>query len=117
MPRRMRPAPPNINLMKTTRGTWIAVEEIWDTDGRLLELRPMRSRDDDCILQADERRDMLEAVEQVILRRELEDARRELAQLRKRGASDTRDTAARYSNPRSSASSSATSSDAVARVS
>lgn len=102
MPRKMKAPPDGISLWKTTRGSWIAVEEIWSAEGLLVELRPMRNREDNSVIEMGERRDALAAVNEVLLRRELEEARRQLS---------------RYSSAPSRASTSSTSSDAVARVS
>ena len=82
MTRRMRPAPTGVIAVKTTRGSWIALEEVWD-DGRLLELRPLRLEGDpEAICQANERREIVTAVENAILRARLKEAETRLRELR-----------------------------------
>lgn len=87
MTRRMRPAPTGVIAVKTTRGSWIALEEIWDEDNedRLIELRPLRLEGDpEAIAQARERRDIVGAVENAMLRARLHEAETRLRELRGR---------------------------------
>ena len=91
MTRRMRPAPTGVIAVKTTRGSWIALEEVWDSANgdRLIELRPLRLEGDpEAIAQANERREIVAAVENAILRARLHEAETRLRELR--GRSDSR---------------------------
>ena len=83
MTRRMRPAPEDILLAKTTRGTWIACEEVWEDD-QLVALRPMRAdlpEGPGGIVQARERREILAAIERAVLNTRLRQAERRLNEL------------------------------------
>ena len=96
MPRKMKAAPPNVSLLKTTRNTWIAFREIWDGD-ILVDVHAMRLDDaQNSIAQESERRRMLEVAERAMLQTKLREeenkrreAERELQQLKRaaRGAS------------------------------
>lgn len=93
MPRRMTPAPANILLAKTTRGTWIALEEIWSEDGELLEVRAMRPSASEPISQEPERRSILARVENAFLKSKLREMERRLKDLTGDGS-----TVRRYAN-------------------
>ena len=80
MTRRMKPAPEDILLAKTTRGTWIACEEGWE-DGQLVALRPMRRDPQGGIVQARERREILAEIERAVLNTRLRQAERRLTEL------------------------------------
>lgn len=77
MPRKMRAAPEGILLAKTTRGTWIACEEVWEED-QLVALRPMRRDPPGGIVQARERREILAEIERAVLNTRLRQAERRL---------------------------------------
>ena len=86
MPRRMTPAPANVAVFKTSRGSWVAVEEVWDGE-QLMELHPLRSPGpDDGILQAHERREMLATVEYAALQAENRTLRKRLKDIEGRMA-------------------------------
>jgi hypothetical protein len=55
----MMPTPPNVALVKTSHGTWVALDEEWSVSGELLALHPRRERDGAPILQKRERRQLL----------------------------------------------------------
>ena len=80
MPRKMRGAPENILLAKTSRGTWIALEEVWDGDV-LVKIVPMRQAPEEGITQARERREILAEVERAVLNTQLRQAERRLREL------------------------------------
>ena len=80
MTRRMRPAPENILLARTTHNTWIACEEVWE-DGQLVALVPMRRDPKLGIVQARERREILAEVERAELNTRLIRAERRLNEL------------------------------------
>ncbi len=80
MTRKMRPAPEDILLAKTTRGTWIACEEVWE-DGQLVALRPMRRDPKGGIVQARERREILAEIERAVLNTRLRQAERRLTEM------------------------------------
>ena len=81
-------------MVKTSRGTWVAVEEVWDGD-RLLELRPMRFEGDpESIAQARELREIVTAVEIARLRAQLREAEKRNRALTQMGSSTARYAAA-----------------------
>ena len=85
MTRRMQPAPEGVMVAKTSRGRWIALEEIWDKNDpeRLLDVRPLRLEGDpETICQTRERREIVTAVENAILRARLKEAETRLRELR-----------------------------------
>lgn len=81
MTRKMKAAPEGVNLIKTTHGTWIAVQEIWDGE-TLMDLQPMRFDPQDGIVQARERREILSEAEKAAMKAELAEAKRKLKQIR-----------------------------------
>lgn len=92
MTRKQKAAPEGITLIKTSRGSWIAIEEIWDGD-TLTELRPMRAAHAAGILQARERREILLEVERAILNTKLREAERTIRTLKSSARDTARDTA------------------------
>lgn len=90
MPRKMRPAPENIMLASTSRGTWVALEEVWSAEGELLELRAMRSNAAEPIIQKRERREILARVENALLKSRLREMERRLNDLTNGGLSGQR---------------------------
>ena len=79
MTRRQTPAPANINLIKTSRGSWIAVEEIWEGN-RLVSLNPMRTEEGD-IAQRRERKLILAVAEKAEMLARLRRAEKKLREL------------------------------------
>lgn len=69
MTRPMMPAPPDTALVKTSRGTWVALLERWGENGALLELEPLRPSPGAPITQEGERRDMLRRLLDWLLQR------------------------------------------------
>ena len=85
MPRRMKPAPENIILARTTHGSWIALQEVWEGD-QLIEVRAMKRGPTDGITQARERREILAEVEHTIQESEIRRLRARLKESEDRGA-------------------------------
>jgi hypothetical protein len=77
--RRLTPPPVGVTPVKTSRGTWIAMYEIWEGN-ELVNLVPMRSGDGGPIIQARERREVIQIAERARLETENMQLRRQLEQ-------------------------------------
>lgn len=91
MSRRLQPPPANMILVKTSRGTWIALLETWDGE-ELVDVSPMRTGHDGggAIVQKSERRGALAQLQIAQLNTELERAREEIRRLGGDGGRDAR---------------------------